>query len=486
MAKKKEQTITIQEYVSQKDIDELLESAFEEQAEAADELELELSDLAETTTFASDPDGEDQRLISNDDIEALFKGAGAAGAVKAPASKDELGSIVSQSDIDALLGGGFDAPAPAPPKKRKPEDDIGAIISQGDIDALLKGAMAADDVPEPASDEGMVSQSDIDALLKGAMAADDVPEPAAADGDGMVSQADIDALLGGAQSAPEDTGASGLVSQSDIDDLLGGDARGASSSDDTFEPKERNEDGDVVSQADIDALLMGALASEEESSAWDEGDINARSVSQSEIDNLLGDGLGVQPVEEKQPAPEPVILAEDTEMAAAPMPVPPPSSRPWYKRKVYQMSAMAALVLTVSASVFFLRPRSDDVAPKPVVLTYSIPKIESRAAPVSMPGNTNLALPGFLVLAPAENSDITCLTADMIIVFSDATTVKMIKDNEGFVRNMIYGVLNDALLSRDKSAIDRTKLANSVRAALGHVVQKEMIQSVSFGKFEVI
>jgi len=458
MAKKKEQTITIREFVSQKDIDELLESAFVEQAEAADELELELSDLAEATAFVSDPDGEDQRLISNNDIEALLKGAGAMGAVKAPASEKDAGSVVSQSDIDALLSGNLDISASPSSLHSMPEDDIGAMISQGDIDALLKGAMAANEVPEPA----------------------------ASSGEGIVSQSDIDALLSGTQSTPEDTGASGLVSQSDIDDLLGGDSPGAFSGDDTFEPKERNEDGDVVSQADIDALLMGALASKEEASEWDEGDNNDRSVSQSEIDNLLGASMGAQADEDQQRAPEPVILAEDTEMAVGSTPVPPSSSRPWYTKKVYQISAMAAMVIIISASVFFIRPQSDEIVSKPVVLTFTIPKIESRVAPASMPGNTNLALPGFLVLAPEDNSEMTCLAADMLIVFSDTTTVKMIKDNEGFVRNVIYGVINDALLSRDKSAIDRTKLANSIRAALEHVVQKEMIQSVSFGKFEVI
>jgi hypothetical protein len=487
MAKKKDQIITIREFISQKDIDELLESAFVEQAEAADELELELSDLAETTTFVSDSYEEDQRLISNDDIEALFKGANAMGGGKAPASTDDVASLVSQSDIDALLSGRLDEPAPLPPES-KPEDDIGAMISQSDIDALLKGAMAADDVPEPALpvDDGMVSQSDIDALLKGAMGADDVPEPASSVSDGMVSQSDIDALLGGTQNPPENSGASGVVSQSDIDDLLGGDAKDAFTGEGTFEPKERNEDGDVVSQADIDALLLGALAAEEEASAWDEADVNERAVPQSEIDNLLGASLGAAVNEDKQPEPESVILAEDTEIALASMPAPRPSFRPWYKRKVYQMSAMAALAIIISASVLLFKPQSPDTVPKPVVLSFAIPKIQSQVAPASVPGNTNLALPGFLVLAPADNSDTTCLTADMLIVFSDTATVKMIKDNEGFVRNIIYGVINDALLSGDKSAVDRAKLAESIRAALGHVVQKEMIQSVSFGKFEVI
>jgi hypothetical protein len=464
MAKKKEQ-IMIREFISQKEIDEVLESAFVEQAEAADELELELSDLAETTTFDADPDGNDPGLISNDDIGALFTSPGAKQVSESPASDDDIGSIVSQSDIDALLSGGLDAAAPSVSAQSELEPDSGELESDSG---------------------GMISQGDIDALLKGAGPADQAPEAAGGDGT-MVSQADIDALLSGAESTSEDASDSGLVSQSDIDALLGGAAKKAPEGEDTFEPQERNENGDVISQSDIDALLKGAMASEE-AGAVDGGDISEGVVSQSDIDSLLNDSLSTKPLEDKEPEPEPepVILAqnlEETEVPISEASVLPPR---WYTRKLYQVGAVAALVLIISSTVFFFSPRSRNTVPKAVVLTFPIQKPESQTVTARVLGNTTVTMPGFLVLAPAGNSDITCLTADLQFEFSDTTTVRMIKDNEGFVRNIIYGVINDALLSSDKKAIDKKDLTSAVHEALGRVIPREKIRSVSFGKFEII
>jgi len=494
MAKKNEQ-IMIREFISQKDIDDLLESAFVEHTEAADELELELSDLAETTTFDTDAGGVDQGLISNDDIGALFKNSGASSSAKDATSHDTTGSIVSQSDIDALLRGGPDATAPTTSAQVPLEAaDIGGMVSQSDIDALLSGELGAI-APSPsrkdemaANIDEMISQSDIDALLKGEMAAkSDDNEFEAAGGDGAISQADLDSLLSGDQrGADEDTGVSSLISQSDIDALLGGGAKEAPEIEDSFVPQERNEDGEVVSQSDIDALLKAAMASEEDAGTRDDDDTHEGIVSQSDIDSLLSESLGEKPLEEKEPATEPVILAEDSEIPMDAIPASSAPSRPWYFRKVYQISALAAVVLVISSSVFLMTPRSRLTVPQPVVLTFPIPKPASQAVTAKMQGNTNITMAGFLVLAPSDNSDITCLVADLVLDFSDTTTVRMIKENEGIIRNIIYGVINDALFSRDKSAVDKSNLALAVRAALGNVVSREMIRSVSIEKFEMI
>jgi hypothetical protein len=484
MAKKNEQP-TIREYISQKDIDQLMESAFVEQAEAADELELELSDLAETTAFDASG-GEDPGFISNDDIGALFKSPGA----KATVSDDDVGSLVSQSDIDALLRGELETPSKSAQNEVK--DNIGGLVSQGDIDALLSGGLDAVPPSKPAQSQleddigGLISQGDIDALLKGAMTAapaDQVSEMD--DGDGMVSQSDIDALLSGGESAPEDAGDAGLISQSDIDALLGGPAKKESDVEDTFEPQERNEEGDVISQSDIDALLKGAMASEETDNPED-GDIHEGIVSQSDIDSLLGGSPATDPLKEKEPVPEPVILADDIPETEASETEAPVLSRPWYTRRAYQLGAMAALVVIISSSVFFYTSRSRSVVPKPVVLRFAIQKPESQTGAEKGVGNTSITLSGFLVLAPSDNRDVTCLTADLQLDFSDSTTVRIIKDNEGFVRNIIYSVINDAMLGSSKTAIEKTALAQAVREAIGQVIPREMIRAVSFGKFEII
>jgi hypothetical protein len=490
MAKKSEQ-FKIRQYISQEDIDRLMESAFVEQAEAADELELELSDLAETTAFDVSG-GEDPGFISNDDIGALLKSAGAKGDFKGTVSSDDVGSLVSQSDIDALLRGELEKVPSSKPSQGELNDDIGGLISQGDIDALLSGGLDAVPSSTPSQSElkddidGLISQGDIDALLKGAMtAAPADPVSETVDGAGMVSQSDIDALLSGAESASEDAGNSGLISQSDIDALLGGAAEKASEIEDTFEPQERNEDGEVISQSDIDALLKGAMASEDEGTPED-GDGNEGIVSQSEIDSLLGGSLGTGPLEEKEPAPEPVILADGSAETEETAPEAPVISRPWYTGRKFRIGAIGVLVCLISSSVFFYTSRFRDAVPKPVVLRFKIQKPESQKGTERVAGNTSVIMSGFLVLAPSDNRDITCLAADLQLDFSDSTTVRIIKDNEGFIRNIIYNVINDAMLSSPQKAIEKTALAQAVQEAIGKVVPREMIRAVSFGKFEII
>jgi hypothetical protein len=561
MAKKKEQ-ITIREYISQKAIDELIESAFVEQAEAADELELELSDLAETTTFDSSPDNDDLGFISNDDIAALLKGASPGGTPKALSSDDNTGSLVSQSDIDALLSGGLDAVVSSKPPKTESQADVGGLVSQSDIDALLSGGLDAvvsskppktesqadagglvsqSDIdallggglnavarskppkPEPqanagglvsqsdidallsggldevtpsppvknkteANIDGLISQSDIDALLKGEMGSTPADEPPeSAGGEGVISQADLDALFSGTQSVVnEDPGESGLISQSDIDALLGGGAKEEPKAEDTFEPIERNETGDVISQSDIDALLKGAISSDEEPGGRGKEDTRTPVVSQSDIDSLFGDSLGEKALEETEREPEPVILADGAEETEVSEPETSGFSQRWYTRSVFQISAMAALVLIISSSVYFVKSRSGKIAPKAVVLTFPIPKAASQTVTAKMVGNTSVAMPGFLVLAPADNKDMTCLSADVLLDFSDTDTLRRIKENEGVIRNIIYNVMNDALLSSNKNLMEKSNMALAVREALGRVVQREMIRTVTFEKFEII
>ncbi len=72
------------------------------------------------------------------------------------------------------------------------------------------------------------------------------------------------------------------------------------------------------------------------------------------------------------------------------------------------------------------------------------------------PGNASVTLSGFLVLAPSDINDITCLFADLQLDFPDSSMVKIIKDNEIVVRNLIYSVINDAMLSSSKKAIEKT------------------------------
>lgn len=498
MARKNE-TVAVREYISQEDIDRVLEEAFDEYAEAKAELELQASDLVDETIDAFDFDDDDLGLISNEDIEALLKGSthfdrtvpprpsAASGAARFHQPEDE-GSIINQSDIDALLSGALESDVPAPPAPEKPpspninpnikedeEEDSDGLISQSDIDALLNAENSEQSAPageaafEASGDEetvgDLISQSDTNALLS---AEKDAP-PTTGAGDGVVSQSDIDALLNAAASGqPDDAGSTAALPAFD----------------EAFVPTGAKEKGEVVSQADIDALLMEALDAEEVSDVFAPGDEDA-AITEKIAAKAGLDGLREEK-SEAQPVGQTVILAADENEGDAPASdaVVRASGNRWYNRRIYHMAAMAALVLIISSSVVFVMRRGGDEGPRPVVLSFPVPQTGAPLAAETVPVGTDVAMTGFLVLAPEGKDDITCLAADLSLDFTDQTIVAKIKDHEAFVRNMIYELINSALLSNDMGKMNKVDMALLVREALGRVVPRESIRAVSFNKFE--
>lgn len=502
MAKKNE-TVAVREYIRQEDIDRVLEEAFDEYAEAQAELELQASDLVDEAIDAFDFDDDDLGLISNEDIEALLKGgthfdravpsrpSAASGAARFHPPEDE-GSIINQSDIDALLSGVLESDEPAPPapekapspnikpnikedKEEDKEEDSDGLISQSDIDALLNAEDSEQSAPageaafEASGDEetvgDLISQADINALLN----AEKDAQPAMGAGEGVVSQSDIDALLNAAASGqPDDAGSLSALTAFD----------------EAFVPKEANEKGEVVSQEDIDALLMEALEAEDVSDVFAPGDEDA-AITEKIAANAGLEGLPEEK-SEAQPASQTVILAADEnegDARASDAVVRAPGKR-WYHRRVYQVTAMAALVLIISSSVGVVMRRGGNEGPRPVVLSFPVPQAGAPLAAETVPVGTDIAMTGFLVLAPEGKGDFTCLAADLSLDFTDRTIVAVIKDHEAFIRNMIYELINNALLSIDMGKMNKVDLALSVREALGSVVPRESIRAVSFNKFE--
>jgi hypothetical protein len=584
MAKKNTAPI-IKQFITQEDIDRVLDAAFDEQAEAEGELELGDGDLASDSDPFDFDDDDEIGLISEDEIQALLKGDSSFNAPISPVSGLDLAppavsaeseGMIAQSDIDALLSGAMDAAVQEEPDASQPDssgaagmdadgsvsqDDIdallreasgdapapstaeeesGSLISQSDIDALLQGA-SSDEPPDGAvaaegeddqAADGLVSQSDIDALLRGA-SSDEPPDAAmAAEGeddqaaDGLISQSDIDALLRESSQDGEPSEASaqeealgegfgsfdessGLISQGDIDALLNDelgasgsagvldppapdsdwpaspqDALGADGEDsnEAFVAQEPDESGDHVSQADIDALLMEAMESdgsaEEDVHGEVDADIHER-IFASDLDSLLVEHAG------EDSRSEPVILAEET-VAVDRKTAEPPLSRSWYRKRHWRITAMAALVMMVISAGLYGLVRSPNKGPQPVVLTFAVPHPHSQKAKTNDYGKTDVAMPGFVVLASDDNSGFTCVTADLFLDFSDTTMAGMVKDNEAFVRNIIYGAISKALVSPDREKLNKISMGLSVREALGTVVPRDTIRAVFFDKFKII
>jgi hypothetical protein len=78
------------------------------------------------------------------------------------------------------------------------------------------------------------------------------------------------------------------------------------------------------------------------------------------------------------------------------------------------------------------------------------------------------------------------VTADLTLDFSDASIVAVIKENEAFVRDIIYGTIKSELMVRDINDIDEISLELAIRKALGQVVAREAIERISFERFSLV
>ena len=104
-------------------------------------------------------------------------------AAPAPAPASDSGGVLSQEQIERLMGGGGAAPAPAPASA--PASDSGGVLSQEQIERLMGGGGdASTPAPSPApapaaSSGGTLSQEEIERLMGGGAAAAPAPQPAA-------------------------------------------------------------------------------------------------------------------------------------------------------------------------------------------------------------------------------------------------------------------------------------------------------------------
>ncbi|GAB6095907.1 hypothetical protein JCM14469_21600 [Desulfatiferula olefinivorans] len=180
----------------------------------------------------SDPGGLD--TITPEDLMGLSAGM-EIKAEAGPLTGDD-DALISQEDINALLAGAAATPKPAPeppvntPPPQTPAPEAAELpeeenlISQEDIDSLLAGAgmLTGEEKPASTADEetNLISQEDIDKLLLGK--SDEVEAEAE---ETLIDQEDIDRLLNAAQPFDDSrltTAASPekLISQEDIDKLL--------------------------------------------------------------------------------------------------------------------------------------------------------------------------------------------------------------------------------------------------------------------------
>ena len=427
----------------------------------------EVEQLFQQAAVSKGGDESPAPLIAQDDIDQLMRGALAeAGPVKkGPPLVPEKGSLIGQEDIDQLMRGAL---AEAGPVKKGPDlvQEEGSLISQDDIDQLMRGALAEagpvkrgpDLVPE---EDSIISQDDIELLLKGTL---DPEDPVV--------------------SLPAGAGKAEVVSQSDIDALLMGtlDADGSG-----WEPSEKK----------IHAVAAGLPKPE----ASDIARTSAEHISQDELNRLLRESLELEP-DASEPreemtdilsgleVPEPVILAE-----AEPHPRPverrkfrfPKPGLPglphFFQGKDFFVGAAAGslVVFLVLLGGLFALPKKH--APVPPVMTFSVPGPDkTTAVPVSIP--TNLRFPGFVVLAPSNSAAVAFLSADLVITVSGEERVADIKENEAYVRDMIYRTISGELAARGVSSVTGDELSRVILSALRRVLPG--VDQVAFEKFKTV
>ena len=444
-----------------------------------------------------DPDSEDLEyfgLLSKEDIEALLHG-------------DLIGNQGedAQNEIDSLLataGSEKDAASPAAGERFEEEnaarDDVEQLIEKTTADVHRKTEIADAEVPatESETSEGTdaVSQDDIDRLL---MSAIDDPEE------------DIGHGLEDGEVALEEGGA---VSQDDIDQLLKGDVDpidadtevdfGEAPIETEASSVNPSDTGDLVSQAELDRLMGEALSQgEAEETSLQEEDTTQEHISQNDINRLLKESLEEEGLPEEEAAEEhdtvdeietvePVILAVDEEVDDSPPAVPalPPASPPRkkapgrFKKKRLLVGVSACVVLVLAVSIMTMLPGPKETVRKPQVLTFSVPRPEEAGQSAQPVSAKSVRLNGFVVLAPPNPTAVTYMTGDLLLDLSDASLVDLIKENEAYVRDIVYGTINRELMTRDISTIDEISLELAIRKELGRIIPRGAIERIDFEK----
>lgn len=431
----------------------------------------EVDALLQTTTAEEAPHAleetslTDKKNTAQEDVEKLVQGAEALETAGETAEKEEPEvseepSAVSQDDIDRLLMEALDEgedESDTADGETSPEN--GEVISQGDLDQLLSEAME-DDLQgvEPEASETALAEP------KEAPESPDDTEPVAPE----------------AVSESLDEGTGSLISQDDLDQLLeGGGALSDSAPDEP--PDDAGKPSEHISQDDINRLLKESL---------------------DEVDEDLPSEEPEPEIEDESDFQEPVILAEDETTPEPPPPVEKAKpveniikttlerlleKRLWENRLIWAAAAGIVILVSVTAMMMSSGPTEPESVsvPESRVLTFTISQTGDGMSPVPL-SETSVRFPGFMVLAPPNSADVTYVAADLTLDFSDASTVAVIKENEAFVRDIIYGTISSELMTRDISAIDEISLEQAIRKALGRIVTREAIGRIAFDRFSLV
>ncbi len=535
--------------ISQEDIDKLLDASSIEEAEGL------INDGADAEDDAA---GE----LSQDDIDMLLNSQ----------DEEDESSVLSQDDIDSLLGGG---PGDVPEA-----DDDNALISQEDIDQLMASAedpspqdRIEDDNDELDDDDELISMADIQGLLnderqgttkgtadtpdngeddaKEATHASDEQAEAVGDASPKAPDAAL-SLEANSLDAPIDESEAAdlslcLMTQEAMDALIENDAIEAPSKDakdddpeliaqaetidtvslddgedgqdnpDDDGDAETDDNADIVSQEDIDALLQVSNDDEEDilisqddidtllmAADQEDEDVLGDNFDDGDADLDLGDldQLIESDTNDAQSGSEQVVLeagadagqgnAEDDAKA----PQKNKKKRGFLKSKLMIAALSAVVTLGISIPVVYFTVFSTKKMPPPETQVATLPDpdlgvdisvesvdvVEAPSPPFIKQSGT-LVFPDFVILASDKIEKMTYVYADISIDYSDQRAYHEMNNNSPFYRDLIYDAIQTRIGSENGSKVTEADLIWGIETSLKKVLPPDYIQKVSFKSF---
>ncbi len=506
--------------ISQDDIDNLLESSFFEETEEITRT-MELSGRDEP----GEPEESDELgELSQADIDSLLGGNDLMEQGISQNLLDTLGNggsdawdegdmqLISQEDMDQFMNPS-EGSSPPPeqeaiaPGNSDPDDldDADELITLDDIQTLMdatRGKKA--EFPDPSLErEGkealsdpldvpiddsealdvsqcLVTQDTIDELIRNAPESLDdfeaLLDSAADDADGDHDDAEFDMRPG--REGDE-------VSQNEIDSLL----QNSEAGEDFLE-----EEGDdfLISQDDIDTLLMAADQEDEDILGNILGDeMDAGLEDAVDGDDLPGPGRDAEIL----PKEDHVVLERgdhgemDKQISQGPV-------KRWYQSKLVIAAASALLVLGISVPTLYFLFFSHDPSPPPeslfIPLVTEEPAKEllvtqeemAASAPVNSKNPGNMVLADFILLASELSEDMAYVTVDISIDYSDQRAYDEIIHNLSFYRDLIYESIQKNLVWERRNEVTEADLVKEVETMLKQALPPDSIEKIRFQSFK--
>ena len=291
------------------------------------------------------------------------------------------------------------------------------------------------------------------------------------------------------------------VTQDDIDALL-------------LETDDDDEDDEdiLISQDDIDTILMAADEDDEDvlGDLMDnddtdlDGDFEDEDILENDDSDDFDDDDDYEEYDED--GEDQVVLEGDDELVKKKV----KKKRKirlapgWYKSKLVIASVSALIVLGITVPMaYFLFFKGESPAPvAPMAQTTpaqpianmpagSAPQgaVETVEVTIEQPApriSGNMVLSDFVVLAPISAKQVSYVSVDVSIDYSDQRAYHEIQNNLSFYRDLIYDSIKKRLLvTKDQQEVTEADILLVIETTLKKVIPGDYIDRVSFKSFKI-